>query len=97
MCQKAGRLALVNAKVSLVCLLLRFFHLLNILAQGNGGCNCVSKGASTVLLALMGKMSCRVTRQKARRLALANANILVYVFSFIFLFVKHFCVKEGGA
>ena len=37
--QKACRPALANANVSLVCLLLRFFRLLSIFVEGNGGCS----------------------------------------------------------
>ena len=94
--QKAARLDLVNASVSLVCCLLRFYLLLSIFMQGNGVCSGVSKGADDVLLASMGRMSDWATCQKAFRLALAKANVPLYDFSFIFLFFKHFLQANGG-
>ena len=83
--QKAGRPALANANVSLVCCLLRFYRLLSIFMQGNGVWSGVSKGTGGVLLASMGGMLGRATCQKARRPALAKANVPLYDFSFIFL------------
>ena len=92
--QKAGRPALANANVSLVCCLLRFYRSLSIFIQGNGMYSGVSKGTDGVLLASMGGMSGQATCQKARRPALAKANFPLYDFSFIFWFVKHFCARE---
>ena len=83
--QKAGRPALADANVSLVCCLLRFYRSLSIFMQGNGMYSGVSKGTDGVLLASMGGMSGQATCQKARRPALAKANFPLYDFSFIFL------------
>ena len=82
--QKAGRPALANANVSLVCCLLCFYRLLSIFMQGNGMYSGVSRGADGVVLASMGGMSGQATCQKARRPALAKANVPLYDFSFIF-------------
>ena len=95
-CQKARRLALVDANTRFNVFFVYCFGSLNVFWVGKGVYSVVSNGAGGVLVVSMGGIPSRAMHQKARHLTLANGNVCLYVFFFIVSFVKHFCGRKWG-